>query len=35
MIYDLIVMAYVGATQEFSQLVSSIVALIRNSSKKE
>lgn len=35
MIYDLIVMAYVGAIQEFSQLVSSIVALIRNSSKKE
>lgn len=35
MIYDLIVMAYVGAIQEFSQLISSIIALIRNSSKKE
>lgn len=33
-IYDLIVMAYVGAIQEFSQLVSAIVSLVRNDSKE-
>lgn len=33
-IYDLVVMAYVGAIQETSQLVSSIIALYRNRKKK-
>ena len=32
-IYDIIVMAYVGALQETSQLVSAIIALIRNREK--
>lgn len=33
-IYDVIVMAYVGAIQEFSQFVSAIIALVRNKEEK-
>ena len=34
-IYDLVVMAYVGAIQETSQLISAIVALYRNRKKDD
>ena len=32
-IYNIIVMAYVGAVQEISQLVSSVIAIVRNKEK--
>lgn len=32
-IYNIIVMAYVGAIQEISQLVSSVIAIVRNKEK--
>lgn len=34
-IYNLVVMAYVGALQETSQLISAIIALYRNRDKKQ
>lgn len=34
-IYDIIVMAYVGAIQETSQLISAIIALLRNKDKNK
>ena len=34
-IYDVIVMAYVGAIQEISQFVSAVIALVRNKEEEE